>query len=102
MNEALELPLLAFKRAAWAGGGWVGVGVGSSLVGCGGYSSSPPSTCFPPAHIPPHTQVRVFVFMLHGQQRPLPASHVNGERSCSTTWDEADEEAGAPLNPNGC
>ena len=26
MNEAFELPPLAFKRAAWAGGGWVGVG----------------------------------------------------------------------------
>ena len=95
MNEALELPLLAFKRAAWVLGWvarwWV---VGDILLPL-------PALAFP-RPTSSHTQVRVFVFMLHGQQRPLPASHVNGERSCTTTWEEADVEAEAPLQANWC
>ena len=100
MNEAFELPPLAFKRAAWAWGGcWVLGWVARWWV-VGDILLPLPALAFP-RPTSPHTQVRVFVFMLHGQ-RPLPASHVNGERSCTTTWDEADVGAGAPLQANWC
>ena len=99
MNEAFELPPLAFKRAAWAGGGWV-LGWAARWWVVGDILLPLPALAFP-RPTSPHTQVRVFVFMLHGQ-RPLPASHVNGERSCTATWDEANVEAEAPLQANWC
>ena len=99
--KRLSFPSLLSREQLGLGvGGWVLGWVARWWV-VGDILLPLPALAFP-RPTSPHTQVRVFVFMLHGQQRPLPASHVNRERSCTTTWEEANVEAEAPLQANGC